>query len=600
MRSPQASPVSILLQQALSLHQKGQLDQAEVIYKKVMEKAPAHFEAAYLFGMLKLHKQDWAAAAEQIERAIKLKPDHVDAYFDRATALEHLGRDHDVLRSLDLALALKPNFTDAQIKRGNVLRRLSRSREALTAYQKALSADPDNAEAWFQQGNALHDQKQYEDALTSYRKAVALRPDYAEAQFNLGNTLKDQDHLEEALSAYDKALEIAPDFAQALTNRGFVQFYLQRPLEALESYDRAVELGDESVDLLFNRGSTLEDLQRFDEAVASYQLAQHIDPQAPSPHWNESLCRLLLGDFEEGWKKYEWRWSTEQMRDHQRKFTQPLWLGEQSLAGKTILLHAEQGFGDTLQFVRYAPELARRGARVLLQVQPSLKSLLSSVPGVAQVYGQDEFVFSFDYHCPLMSLPLACKTLKGEDIPRGPYVTVDPAKWASWHARLPTRPSLRVGLVWAGNPRANNLAANRLDQLRSISFDTLAPVVALAKDNPAIEFYSLQVGDKASAQLKNHAVGSLVKDFSSDLRDFSETAALISHLDLVITVDTAVCHLAGAMGKPVWLLNRFNTCWRWQLERQDTPWYTNFRIFRQPEAGDWNSVIAEVRQALLG
>lgn len=597
--SQQANAATILLQQALALHQKGQMAPAEELYKKALAKSPEHFETNYLYGMLKLHQEDWQTAAQQLGKAIELNPGHIDTYFDHATALQKLGRHEEAIRSLDRAIALKPDFAEALLQRGNSQRETGRTQAALDSFQRALAIDADNANAWFQRGNVKHDLKQLGEARDSYRKAVELRPDFAEGWFNLGNTLKDLEQPEQALEAYDHALEIEPDFAQALTNRGYVLFLMKRSADALESYDRASLLDDASSELWFNRGSTLEDLQRFDEAIASYQRAQQIDPDAASPHWNESLTRLLLGDFETGWQKYEWRWSTEQMRDFERRLPQPLWLGKESLQGKTILLHSEQGFGDTLQFARFVPLLAAKGARVILEVQPSLKNLMANLPGVSQVITSSDYPRpQFDLHCPLMSLPLACGVTGDEDIPRAPYLAAEPKKWGEWYRRMPQNRALRVGLVWSGNPRVNNAAANRVDSLRSMPFETLAPIVELARDQGGVEFYSLQVGDNAAAQLRRHPLAAYVKDYSAELRDFSETAGLIANLDLVISVDTSVCHLAGAIGKPVWLLNRFNTCWRWQLERTDTPWYQNFTIFRQSVQGDWSDVIAQMREAL--
>lgn len=598
--SPQANAATILLQQALALHQKGQLAPAEELYKKALVKSPEHFETNYLYGMLKLHKEDWSGAREQLARAVELNASHVDTYFDLATALQHLERHDEAAAVLEKAVARKPDFADALLQLGNSYRKGGHSRRAIDNYRAALELEGAHAaEAWFQLGNAQHDAEELQQAINSYGKAIALRPDFIEALFNLANTQKDTEQLDAALATYDRLLALAPEFAPALTNRGYVLFLLKRSQDALDSYDRAAALDDASSELWFNRGSTLEDLQRFDEAIASYQRAQTLDPDGASPFWNESLTRLLLGDFEHGWRQYEWRWNTEQMRDFQRGFIQPLWLGEQDIRGKTILLHAEQGYGDTLQFSRYVPILAARGARVVLEVPASLCALMAMLPGVAEVVTPTDFPRpQFDLHCPLMSLPLACGTLTDSDIPRAPYLTAEPRKWGEWYQRLPQTRALRVGLVWSGNPRVHNAAATRIDSMRSVSFDTLAPIVELARDQGGVEFYSLQVGDKAVAQLQAHPLGSLVTDHSALLRDFSETAGLVANLDLVISVDTAVCHLAGALGKPVWLLNRFNTCWRWQLDRTDTPWYPNFTIFRQAVPGQWDDVIAEMREAL--
>ncbi|ALU90703.1 tetratricopeptide repeat protein [Herbaspirillum rubrisubalbicans] len=595
----QANASLILLQKALALHQKGDLAPAEELYKKVLAKLPKHFEANYLYGMLKLHQEDWEAAEAQLAHAIELNPDHPDTYFDHAGALVHLGRDDEAVQRYDQILTHNPAFTDALLARGAALRRLKRSREALADFERAVALAPDNADAWFQLGNSQHEHYGYRDARASYERAVALRPDFIEAWFNLGNTCKDSYQFEEALRAYDRAIQEQPDFFEAQSNRGYVLFKMQRPMEALEAYDRALALDDSSPDLWFNRGSTLEQLYRFNEATECYRRARELKPDANSATWNDALLKLRQGDFANGWKAFESRWATEQMRAQVRHFLQPLWLGEQSLQGKTILIHAEQGFGDTLQFVRYLPRVAALGARVILEVPPALLRLLAKVPGAAEVISSEQFLRpGFDYHCPLMSLPLACQSLSEADIPRAPYLLPEADAWAGWLQRLPHNRALRVGLVWAGSSAQTHPEAVRIDEQRSLPFAALAPVVELAREHSRLEFYSVQMGEAAVAQLRAHPLSAHVRDCSPELHDFADTSGLVANLDLLISVDTSVCHLAGALGKPVWLLNRVNTCWRWQLERSDTPWYPSFTIFRQTQATDWSEVIAQVRAAL--
>ena len=595
----QANPSLILLQKALALHQKGDLAPAEELYKKVLLKLPRHFEANYLYGMLKLHQEDWAAAEAQLAKAIDLNPAHLDTYFDHAGVLEQLGRDEEAIARYDHLIAAKPDFPEALIRRGAALRRLGRPQEALKDFAQALNLNPDNADAWFQQGNAQHDLSAYAEARRSYGSAIALRQDFIEAWFNLGNTCKDSKLLEAALTAYDRALSVQPDFYEAHSNRGYVLAQLQHPEEALRAYDKALELDDRSADLWFNRGATLETLRRFDEAALSYARARELNPDAASASWNDALMQLLQGDYRNGWPAYEARWDTGQMQGQLRQFAEPLWLGDFPLAGKTILLHAEQGFGDTLQFVRYVPLVAAMGARVILEVQPALVKLLGNVPGVTEVIsGQHSARPPFDAHCPLMSLPLACQSFSEADIPRAPYLLPDVGAWSDWAQRLPHNRALRVGLVWAGSSAQTHPDAVRIDGQRSLPFDALAPVVELAREHAQLEFYSLQVGDTALAQLHAHPLASHVKDCSGALRDFADTSGLLAHLDLLISVDTSVCHLAGALGKPVWLLNRVNTCWRWQLDRSDTSWYPSFTIFRQSRTDEWDEVIAQVRSAL--
>ncbi|EJL92765.1 TPR repeat-containing protein [Herbaspirillum sp. CF444] len=602
--SPQNPAIAAQIQQAVVLQQRGDYDKAEALYKKVLAKAPRHFQALYLMGMLELHRENPAGAIEWIDQALKINPAHADAQFDRATALEDLERYTEALRSYDLVLALQSDFTEALYRRGNVLRATKRHMEALDCYKRVLAVQPDHAQAWLKQGNSLNDLGRLREALTCYEKAVEVSPEYPEALFNLANTLKEFDRIDEAMATYDKVLEIEPDFAEAIANRAYLLAGKNRLEEALAGYDRAIELLPDYPDMAYNRAVTLEELQRYDEAIAGYAKVPANDPNFQSARWNTALCNLKLGNLEAGWRQYEQRWQTEQMRKTLRYFTQPLWLGQEALLGKTILLHSEQGFGDTLQFARYAPLLADRGARVILQVQPALKTLMANVRGVGAVLATGEQLPPFDLHCPLMSLPLACETFALNDIPGANYLQQDPAKSASWKVRLGEKRKPRVGLVWSGsNPRVNSPATKRLDAARSIPFSALSPLL----QNDQIEFFAVQPQNSTLTSLSFNLGGQSsglniggprLVDYTRDLRDFSDTAALIDNLDLVISVDTAVAHLAGSLGKPVWLLNRYNTDWRWLLGRNDSPWYPSMRIFRQDQPGDWNKVIEDVRTEL--
>ncbi|WP_050478439.1 tetratricopeptide repeat protein [Herbaspirillum rhizosphaerae] len=602
--TPQNPAIAAQIQQAVVLHQRGDHDKAEAMYKKVLAKAPRHFQALYLMGMLQLHREDPAGAIEWIDQALKINPTHIDAQFDRATALEDLERYTEALRSYDLVLALKSDFTEALYRRGNVLRAMKRHMEALDCYKRVLAVKPDHAQAWLKQGNSLNDLGRLREALTCYEKAVEAAPEYPEALFNLANTLKEFDRIDEAMATYDKVLEIEPDFAEAIANRAYLLAGKNRLEEALAGYDRAIALLPDYPDMAYNRAVTLEELQRYDEAIAAYAQVPSSDPNYQSARWNTALCNLKLGNLEAGWRQYEQRWQTEQMRKTQRYFTQPLWLGEVPLAGKTILLHSEQGFGDTLQFARYVPMLAERGARVILQVQPALKPLMATIKGVGAVLATGEQLPPFDLHCPLMSLPLACQTFSLNDIPGAGYLQPDPAKSESWKVRLGEKRKPRVGIVWSGsNPRVNSPATKRLDAARSIPFNALSPLL----QNDQIEFFAVQPQNSTLTSLSFNLGGQSsglnlggprLVDYTRDLRDFSDTAALIANLDLVISVDTAAAHLAGSLGKPVWLLNRCNTDWRWLLGRNDSPWYPSMRIFRQEKPGDWSKVIEDVRAEL--
>jgi hypothetical protein len=339
------------------------------------------------------------------------------------------------------------------------------------------------------------------------------------------------------------------------------------------------------------------EMQDWPAALASYEQAITIDPAYAQAHWNQGLCHLRLGDFGRGWSKYESRWdAVPGMR--RAAHAQPLWLGEVPLAGRTVLLHAEQGLGDTLQFCRFAAQVHALGARVLLEVQAPLRELMVGLAGVDQVFVQGETLPDFDFQCPLMSLPLALKaTASGIPARRG-YLAGNPLKVARWRERLGEKSALRVGVVWSGGFRPHQPVTWGVNERRNMHPRYLALL-----DVPGVCIYSLQKGQEAVAQLMELRAsgwqGPAIIDRTDELADFSDTAALICNLDLVISVDTSVAHLAGALGKPVWLLNRFDSCWRWMLERSDTPWYASMKIFRQSEPGNWDGVLQKVQRELV-
>jgi hypothetical protein len=342
-------------------------------------------------------------------------------------------------------------------------------------------------------------------------------------------------------------------------------------------------------DALMNLSNSLFDSGKLEEAISALEQAISLKSDLPGLHKNLSMFYLAAGRYEEGWREYEWRWECEDLAPDKRNYAQPRWRGE-AAEGRVLLLYAEQGFGDTLQFCRYAPLAAARGLRVVLMVQPPLVRLMGSLAGVEKVMGSDQPLPDFDLQCPLMSLPLAFDT-RVESIPASvPYLAAEEGDVLTWRKRFPDNPSgeLKVGLVWAGNPRKHAPVHAATDHRRSIPPEMLAPIFKV----PGVQFYSLQKdGPRAPVEFG-------LIDFMAECHDFADTAALMANLDLIISVDTSVVHLAGALGKPVWVLDRFDNCWRWLRNREDTPWYPTFRLFRQPRLGDWGSVIARVRDEL--
>jgi tetratricopeptide (TPR) repeat protein len=557
------------VRQAVTLHQSGRLREAEWAYTVVLAADPQQFDALHLLGVLRQQQGRSVEALQLIAAALRTNPQSADALANYGLALDALKRQEEALASFDRALALDRDHVNALNNRGLTLKALGRTAEAMASWDRALAVDPDHFDSLHNRGNALHDAKRHVEALVDYDKALAVRPDHADILNNRGGSLEELGRFE----------------------------------EAIECYDRAIKAGLGVTEVHVNKGNALVALHRFEEALASYAAARAIEPDRPEVRWSEGLVRLRMGDFAEGWRGYQWRWLKADWADRRRRFSQPLWLGEEPLARRTILLHAEQGLGDTLQFVRYAPLVACRGAKVILEVQPALKTLLSAVEGVAAVAGQGEALPAFDLHCPLMSLPLAFGTELGTVPADIPYLRAPPDRLANWRNRLARGPANasapamrlapgaggapRVGIAWAGNP------AHRTDRYRSIALDRFAALF----DLPGVTFVGLQKDSTAAqkAVLRNRAN---VIDLGDAFDDFADTAALIATLDLVVAVDTAVAHLAGAMGKPVWILLPFSADFRWLIERDDSPWYPSARLFRQRRIGDWDDVIERVREAL--
>ncbi|HKX10381.1 MAG TPA: tetratricopeptide repeat-containing glycosyltransferase family protein [Stellaceae bacterium] len=511
----------------------------------------------------------------------------------RAVRAHQSGDLDEAARLYNRVLRAVPNQFDALHLLGAVEGQRGRHGKAHQLLSQAVKINPGSAEALNNLGNVLWKMRRYEDAASAFEKALRMRPNLVPALNNWGNALRRDGRYEEALKAYASALALEPGYAAALSNYGDVLQDLGRTEEAIAWHDKALAIDPRDPKALTNRGIALQSLLLIDEALEMYTAALAIDPDFKAAQYNEAVCRLLTGDLSRGWPKFELRWETEADDAGRRDLPKPLWLGNEELAGKSILLHAEEGFGDTIQFCRYAPLAARKGARVILEVPALLKSLMRSLDGVDVLIDDGEPPPSFDFHCPLMSLPLAFGTTL-ESIPSAArYLAADPAQVALWRERLTRFAGAKVGLAWAGNPRRHDAPAYLMDQRRSMR---LSQFGALAQHSGAT-FISLQKGEPSN-QATSPAAGLHVVDWTEELLDFADTAALVEALDLVICVDTSVAHLAGALGKPVWMLSRFESEWRWLLDRADSPWYPTMKIFRQPSRGDWEAVVEQVSAEL--
>ena len=441
------------------------------------------------------------------------------------------------------------------------------------------------AQSHFARGETMGLLERWQEAADAYAEAIAVQPAYPEALNRRGAAFVELGDFEEALATLDQALALRPDYAEAWSNRGIALSRLGRGEEAVAAADRALAIDPAWWAAYTTRGNSLRALGRIADALDTYDRAIALAPYNAAARLNRALSLLLSGDYTAGWAEYEWRWRTAQHQRHARLYDQPLWVGQGEVAGKTILLHAEQGLGDTIQFCRYAPLLAARGAAVLLAAAAPLHGLLTSLPGVCMLIGTGETTPPFDLQCPLLSLPLAFRTQLDTVPATVPYLAAPPLHRAKWRARLGPRRAPRIGFAWSGNPAHGN------DRNRSIPLGLAAAMLP-----EGAEVYclgrELRPQDVPAMAMLPH-----VTFFGPTLAEFADTAALAAEMDLVISVDTAVLHLAGSLGLPVWGLLPFACDWRWMLDRADTPWYPTMRLFRQSSPGDWAPVIEQVREA---
>ena len=647
--------VTSWLVEAFTSHQAGRLAEAERLYRQILAAQPDHSDSLHLLSVICFQRGDYAQTLDQIERALDINPDNSHAWNQRGLALQRLKRLDEALASYDRALAVWQDHAEALCNRGAVLHELKQFDEALASYDRALAVRPHYAEAFCCRGAALLQLKRLEEALASYDRALAIQPAYAAALSDRGGVLVELRRFDEALISYEQALAIQPDRAEALCNRGLVLNELKQPQEALASYDRALALGVDSAELHYNRGRTLLALKRFDEALAtferalvlspdyalahggrgvalhqlrrleeavlsheraaalqpdsaithsnrglalyylkrleeaaaSYERALALQPDLPDAHYNDAHYRLLTGDLLLGWEKLESRWKIEPVKSNRRDFAQPHWSGSQEIAGKTVLLHTADGFGDTIQFCRYAPLVAARGARVIVEVLKPQQELMRTLASVTQVVAQGEPLPDFDLHCTFLSLPRAFGTALATIPSETPYLRASAPAVDDWNARLGPRNRPRIGIAWSGNPIHHD------DLNRSIGLRSFLPLMAGVDATFVSLHRDLGAADAAVLQERSDIV-----HFGEELKDYADTAALISNLDLVISVDTSVAHLAGALAKPVWILLPFMPDWRWLLDREDSPWYPTARLFRHDATRAWDDVIARARAAL--
>ncbi len=513
-------------------------------------------------------------------------PGYAEARYGLGNALAKAGRASDAIAACQEAVRLNPGLAEAHVNLGHLLIKFGRVEDAIAAYRKALELEPGDFKACAYLADALREAGRLDESIARSRQAIAMKPDFAEAHNALGLALTAAKRFDDAVAQLNRSLQLRPGYSGARNNLGRALYQAGRIDEAILEYRRALELDPDDPQFLTNLGLGLWAIGRQDEAIAAYRQAIGRKHDYFEAHYNLAVSLLLKGEFEEGWREHEHRWQIKGLQAPARICSQPRWRGE-DLQGRTILLDAEQGYGDVIHFVRYVPEIARRGGRVILFCYAELVPLLRRQLGIEQVISTNPPP-PFDVHCPLLDIPFVLGTRRSSIPADVPYLKADPALAEAWGRKLDPRTGrLRVGLVWAGQP------LNIRDGERSIAFSMLAPLVRTT----GVTFYSLQTGDAAS-QAKHPPRGMELIDLTADIRDFADTAALISHLDLVISVDTAVAHLAGAMAKPVWVMITSVPDWRWLLDREDSPWYPTMRLFRQTVRGHWDDVVRRVAEAL--
>lgn len=566
----------------------GQYRDAEACCRQALALDANHADSLHLTGLLSLQVERYDHAQEWISRAIRQDPKPV-YFLSLGTAFLSQGDHNEALKAFDKALELGLDDASLWLSHGQTLVKLERPADALISFQHALRLRPRHWEAANQCGVLLHQLGRIEESLSYINICDQLRPNHLPTLQQRAALLLGLKRFEDALVICRVAYELDSDDANICNNLGIALRFLKEDEESLEWFDRASELQPNFGNALHNKAVALTKIHKFEEAFAIYDRLKESDPNDAVADLGVAHLHLLMGDFEAGWTGREVRWKSSALGGDYAKLQRPMWLGNERLEGKTILIAADEGLGDTIQFVRYVPMVARLGAQIILVVQDALHSLLLHFPGIAQCVplSASSHLPAFDFHCPIMSLPLALKT-RLESIPSAiSYLPSPPrTRVRAWKERLGPHHKFRVGLVWSGNPEHLD------DHNRSIPLRTLSSVLDVSAT-----FVSLQK-DLGSDDRKAMQELPGLLDFSDGFTDFVETAALIKCLDLVVAVDTSVAHLAASLGRPTWVLLPYTPDYRWLLDRDDSPWYPTMRLFRQTSSRDWREVLDQVRSEL--
>jgi tetratricopeptide (TPR) repeat protein len=610
--------ISTIFEQGLQYHQLGQLDKAKEQYLKVIALDVNNFDSLYLLGMIAVQNDRPSEAIHYLSSAAKINTMHAEVKFNLGVMLENTDQSLLAIEQYKETIHLKPDFYEAYFNLAGIYLKQEKLNDALDLVQSILTNKPTfqqalslkseiinhinllNSEQEFirnhQNGLAQLTNKKYLKAINSFTNAIKIKPVSAEAHHNLGMTFEKLGQFENAEISYRNALKYKKNSAESYNNLGNILRELSRTTEAIECFENALAIKREYPEAMNNLGWTLYENNRFTESIDQFNKALASTPDFSSARFNLSMANLMQGDFINGWKNYE---SRKQLASYKsQKILAPDWAGGENINGKTVLVYAEQGMGDTIQFCRYLKHLSKLGAKVIFAPQPALICIFKNLSGVDQVLGSGDEIPPHDYSCLLMSLPYALK----EHIKKIPceasYIVANVEKELFWKKKIAHINSPRIGLVWSGGFRFDQPELWGVNKRRNIPFDILSII-----NNPKFNFFSLQKGEPAESEFfsKKELFWKTdnLHNYSKELNDYSDTAGLIANLDLVITVDTSTAHLSASMGKPTWILNRFNNCWRWLSDGASSEWYPSVKLFRQKEKGNWNDVITEVRNQLI-
>ncbi len=594
--------LNALSDRALLLHKNGNLQLAITIHTLILQEEPRHQSSLHAMGLIALNNNELENSLDFLNKALDVAPDNAVLYYDRALIFQKQGEHSAAVKNYDLALFLNKTYTVAYSNRGIALEALGEAPLALANYERAICLDPTFASAWYNRGNIYKSSSLFEQAIRCYVVATKLKPDFWEAFTNLGLSHYALKSFSKALIAYDQALLLQPDFAIIHYNRANVCRTIGDTQQALAGYDRAIELEPKFAAAFANRGLVRKDLNQFVAAKDDYFAALSFEPKLLEAQWNLSIVQLMLGNWTSGWDGYEMRFEHNELKDSVgvRSFNKPRWSRALPLNGKRILIYCEQGLGDAIQFSRYLPLLTQQGAYVILEAPPALKNLFQKLNGVSQLITSEDSVDEFDYFCPLLSLPREFQTTP-ETIPEPSEIRIEQALLSRWQKRINSADvsrkssglvspnnanTKRIGLVWRGNPKHTN------DHNRSLSLGEL--IKHLPEE---FMYYVVQkeISDSDGLILSKY---SNIINLSSELFDLTDTASLCLQMDLVICVDTSVAHLCATLNISTYLLLPFSPDWRWLLERADSPWYPNIKLFRQSAPADWSKPLLNIQKQL--